>query len=130
MLEDKHIIDKHFQYNWAATPIQYDGANFTAPQDGRWISVRLIPYDRQSMSANHGLKVDYALIKVYCYDTSTTKCYNLARAVQTFLECKNIPTDTRNEIIVGVGVPSGDGATPLDNSVYETVLDFTVRKYT
>ena len=130
MLEDKHIVDKYFQDNWTGTPIQYDGANFKMPVDGKWISVRLVPYDRQSLSANNGLKVDYALIRVFCYDTSVTKCYNLGKQVQDFLECKKIPTDTASELIVEVAVPNGDGATPLHNSIYETVLNFTVRKYT
>ena len=130
MLIDKYIIDKYFKDNWGLTPIHYDGANFTMPTDGKWIHVMLIPFDRQSLSTANGLKVDYALIRVNCYDKSVTKCYNLAEKVQQFLECKKIPTNDRKEILVDMGISDGQGATPLHNGIFETQLDFTARKYT
>jgi len=126
---NKSDVDKYFKDNWTLTPIQYDGANFVTPLDNKWVSISLNPYDREliGMDGHKGRKLDYAYIRVNCYDTSTTLCYNLANEVQKFLECIEIPT-ADNPLMVGLGIADGNGAIPLDNGVFFTQLDFMTKK--
>jgi hypothetical protein len=129
MYKDKPIVDKYFKDNWTDTEIAYDGANFSIPTDKRWIQIQLIPYDKESLSTSNGLKVDYGLIRVRCYDVSATMAYKLAYKVQEFLECKKLDTDDNKQLLIDMGIGDGNGAIPLDNGIYETQLDFIVKKY-
>ena len=131
MLQNKNSVDKYFLDNWHTTPISFDLENFTMPADKKWIGVQLIPYDRKliGFDGQHGRKIDYALIRVRCYDTTVTKSYNLAYQVQKMLECKTIPNADGTQLQVELGVGTGDGSLDMENSVFRTTLDFKVTKY-
>ena len=131
MYANKSDIDKYFKDNWTLTPIQYDGAQFEIPADNSWISISLLPYDREliGLDGGAGRKLDYGIIRVNCYDTSVTLCYDIAYEVQAFLECSEIPTTDGKKLLVDMGIADGQGSIPLDNGVYETQINFITKKY-
>lgn len=127
MLASKAIVDKYFQDNWVLTPIQYDGVDFTTPADNKWVSVQLIPLDRQITGfdgTDSGTKTDLGIIRIRTYDVSVTLSMLLANEVLQFLECITI-----SDLRVGVGVADGNGALALGNDVFEVTVDFDTRKY-
>ena len=131
MFKHKSDIDKYFKDKWTATDIQYDGAKFNVPKSNKWISLKLLPYDREIIGYG-GIKTrraDYANLQVLCYDTSATLCYNLASEVQKFLECKDITAVDGALLHIDLGIGDGNGAIPLDNGIYETMISFKVTNY-
>lgn len=131
MLQNKNTVDKYFQDNWTETPTQYDGTDFETPTDNKWVSVQLLPYDREliGISPGGGRKLDYGIIRVRIYDVSPTLSYNLAYQIQAFLECRQLVNDDLTVLIVDMGISDGNGAVPLHNNIYETTIDFIVKKY-
>ena len=126
-MTSKSKVDKHFQDNWTATKVQYEGAKFDLPTNNKWVSVSFVPYDRSIIgyAGANSRKEDNALIVVRCYDTSPTLSMILAEEVQTFLECKKI-----DDIIVDLGISDGNGAIPLHDGIFELTLNFKTRKFT
>ena len=125
LLDDKPFIDKYFHDNWHDTKIVYDGLE-TEITSSEWVKVELIPIDRVPLGLDR--KEDIGVIKVFCYSSSPTMAYKLAKKVTLFLECKEIQTDTM-PIKIEEGVPDGNGAIPLGNRTYETLITFRVKKY-
>jgi hypothetical protein len=131
MFQNKNTVDKYFMDNWGITPIAYDMDNFTAPSNGKWISIQLLPYDREliGLSPQHGRKLDYGIIRVRTYDVSATKSYLLAFEAQAFLECKQLDNGDGTQLDVDMGVGDGEGAVDLENGIFETTINFLVKKY-
>jgi len=130
LLDDKPVIDKHFQSGWTDTQIVYDGM-LSDIEGKEWINIQLLPYDRELIGTapQHGRKLDHGIIKVLCYSDSATMAYKLAKKVVDFLECAELPTPSGQPIYVEEGKPDGNGAVPLDNGIYETMINFIVKKY-
>ena len=127
LLANKNVIDKHFLDNWHSTAIAFDMENFTMPSTKKWVSVQLIVYDREliGIAPQHGRKLDWGLIRVRCYDTSVTKSYLLANEIQNFLECTTLADGS----MVDLGIADAESGVPLDNGVFETTLNFVIKKY-
>jgi len=127
----KGDLDGYFMSNWQMTPIQFDGASFSVPNGNRWISIKLIPLTRDliGIAPQHGRKKDMAQLQVLCYDVSATLSYELCREVRDFIECKEIDTRDNTKLLVDVGEGDGNGAVPLDNGIYETMIQFDITHY-
>jgi len=131
MYQNKNTIDKYMLDNWHSTPIAFDMENFTMPSNKKWVSVALIPYDREliGLSPQHGRKLDYALLRVRTYDVSVTKSYLLAYEMQTLLECKTLTNSDGTNLLIDLGVGDGDSTGDMGNNVFRTTLNFVVKKY-
>jgi len=131
MFQNKNTVDKFMLTNWQQTPIAFDLENFTMPSTKKWISVALIPYDREliGLSPNHGRHLDYGIIRIRAYDVSATKSYLLAFNVQSVLECKMLDNSDGTQLMVDMGIGDGEGAVDLENGVFETTINFLVKKY-
>ena len=131
MFQNKNTIDKFMLDNWTLTPISFDMANFTVPQNKKWVSVQLIPYDRQliGLSPSHGRKLDYGIIRVRTYDISATKAFLLAFGVQNILECVTMNNSDGTQLMVEMGIGDGEGATDMGNGVFRATMNFLVKKY-
>ena len=116
----KKEIDDYFFQNWTKTPIQFEGAKFTQPKDGRWIAVRYIPYSR----GYHGICVETkATVRIVIFETSVTECYKLGDEVIGFFELQDI-----NKVSVSHGYTDGFPADDLDG-IFRTSTLFDVSSF-
>ena len=128
MVELKKELETHFNTNWSATPIQWEGLDFTRPTDGKWIALKFHPINRllYAFDGNTGRNADTAQLEVFTYGDSSTESISLGDDVKTFIEnWKYSTADAR----VGLGVPDGNGVINLDNNIYESVLTFQINSY-
>lgn len=114
-------INKYFDFNWMQTPIQYDGINFKTPDDGIWISIKLVPYERTNETLGTGVTMERGLLKVFSYSQSATLSYQLAQEVSLFIEQTVI-----DGAFIDVGSADGNGAINLHDDIYETLTNFNV----
>lgn len=131
MFKYKKDIDRYFMENWHNSAIQFDGASFNMPQNNRWISVKLIPLQRDliGMDGQGGRKSSTLQLQVLCYDTSATQSYALAQEVMEWLECREIDAGNGTKLKVGLAEGDGNGAVPLENGIYETMIQFDIINY-
>ncbi len=118
----KPELDRYFDTNWASTPVQYDGVRFEKPDYNKWISVQLVPVSRIDATFGDGVDEERGIVKVYCYDNSPTLVYKLASEVLNFLEITAI-----GDAFVDMGQSDGNGAVPLHDGIYETLINFSVQ---
>jgi len=125
-LNIKEAVDSYFEDNWTSTPVQYEGTDFGTPVTHKWISLQMLPYDRDTYAYDgaNGRKRSYQLIRVRCYDVSPTLAFTLAQEVQAFFECVTLDT-----LKVGIGTGDGNGAVDLNNDIYEVTLNFDTIDY-
>ena len=114
-------LDKYMNTNWTFTPIQYDGLRFDHPDDGRWISLKLAPYESTDEAIATGVRTDRGTLSVTCYHRSATQSFKLANGISEFLSNVEISGAS-----YGVGKDDGFGAVNLDNDIYQTVVMFDI----
>ena len=124
----KVALEKYFSDNWTETPIRFQGDKLKP--DTRFIEINFIPIDRTIYSTGNGRgrKRDLIQFKISCFDSSSTLVFGLEDKVREFLECYE-ESDTDYNFYVGEGVPSGRGATALDNGVFVSISLYEVRNY-
>jgi len=115
MINVKSEIEKYFQDNWHHTAIQWDGVPFHAV--ARWVKLEIIPTDRKlyAYDGQNGRKEDTLVLRVSSFDSNPHKAMALEEEVRTFIECYK---GKGSDFHIGIGVPSGDGAVPLDNGTF------------
>jgi len=121
-------LETYFSTTWVATPIQYQGATFTQPTDGLWVSLVFIPIDRVTYAYDgaNGRKKDSVQFKVFCYADNPTKALGLDDDVRTFLECWKIPN---NDAQTYNGVPDTLGIQDLGNGIFEVASLYDIESY-
>ncbi|MCK5743753.1 MAG: hypothetical protein KAH30_03380, partial [Caldisericia bacterium] len=113
--------DKYIVTHWHETPVQIDGIRFDTPLDHKWISVKLEPSYRNEQTFGRGVIKNGGVLKIYAYDTSVTKSYQLASRV-----CQMFDETFVDGAFIDIGVPDGRGSIPLHDGIYETLLLFQV----
>ncbi len=128
MVALKIELEQYFVDNWTETPIQFQGNDYTAPIDNRWIYIEFIPIDRAiySMGCPFPYSMDTVMLRVYARDTTPTASLSLDDEVRTFIECFQMSSVTAT---VGDGVPDGLGIVDLGNSIFETASNYTIEAY-
>lgn len=120
-------VNDYFLNNWTATPIQIEGVDFITPTAKKWISISILPYDREAYAydGDKGRKKQYVLVAIRCYDITPTLSHLLAQEVQSFFECVTL----EETLAVGLGIGDGNGAVNLGNAVYQVTLNFDTINY-
>ena len=128
MVDIKKEIDALFNDDWIETPVQFQGTDFTTPNNKRWISIRFTPIDRAlyAFDGANGRKADTVQVQVLCYDKSTTKALELEDSVREFFECYKLQTVNGT---VEEGNPDGLGVVNIGNDVYQTSSLYTIKVY-
>ncbi len=121
LFEYKAKIDEYFGTNWVLTPFFIDGARYEKPPNNQYITLQLIPNERESLTNSNNIIDESGIIKIFCYAESATLAYKLASEVQKFLELQTIEGANIYE-----GRGDGNGAVHLKDGVYETLLLFKI----
>lgn len=119
--EIKSTVESYFQTNWIETEIDWNGVDFITPSNKEWISIQTIPFDRvpYAYDGTGDRKRDDVIIKVRAYAPNPHSAFVLQDELITFLEGKELLTTQYL-----VGKPDGNGATSLENGIYEVAIDF------